>query len=122
MGGGRPCLHRDEVAAFPELTQVFAQGWADADSVEFGALDRAGWHTSPKVVWPSNITPLFLPPYSPELNGIERLWPRVRVKGLANRSLPDGAALDAEGVNAWNRLTIDEIKSTCRTPWLERRC
>lgn len=85
-------------------------------------LDRAGWHTSPKVVWPSNITPLFLPPYSPELNGIERLWPRVRVKGLANRALPDGAALDAEGVHAWNRLTIDEIKSTCRTPWLERRC
>lgn len=35
------------------------------------------------------------------------------------RSTP-GAELDAEGVRAWNRLTIDEIKSTCRTPWTER--
>ncbi|MCC6971727.1 MAG: transposase [Phycisphaerales bacterium] len=83
-------------------------------------LDRAGWHTSPKVEWPSNIRSLFLPPCSPELNGIERLWPRVRVKGPANLALPAGAELDAEGVRAWNRLTIDEIKSTCRTPWIER--
>ena len=30
-------------------------------------LDNAGWHRSPKVMWPKNITPHFLPPYSPEL-------------------------------------------------------
>jgi len=31
-------------------------------------LDRAGWHRSKHLVWPRNITPLFLPPYSPELD------------------------------------------------------
>lgn len=84
-------------------------------------LDQAGWHTSPRVAWPDNIRPLPLPPYSPELNPVERLWPRVRVKGLANRVLPGGADLDAEGVKAWNRLTPQDIRSTCRTAWTERR-
>lgn len=83
-------------------------------------LDQAGWHTSPKVVWPCNITPLFLPPYSPELNPVERLWPMVRARGLSNRVLPGGAALDREGADAWNRLTTDAIKSACRVPWMER--
>lgn len=83
-------------------------------------LDRAGWHVSPKVEWPSNITPLFLPAYSPELNPVERVWPLVRNRGLANRVLPGGSALDAEGVRAWNRLTMDDFKSACRTTWIER--
>lgn len=83
-------------------------------------LDRAGWHVSPKVKWPGNIKPLFLPPYSPELNCVERLWPRVRLRGLANRALPGGDALDREGLNAWNRLTPQDIIDTCRTPWMER--
>ena len=54
-------------------------------------LDRAGRHALPKVKWPSNITPLFLPPYSPELNPVERVWPLVRLRGLANRVLPCAA-------------------------------
>ena len=37
-------------------------------------LDRAGWHTSPKVRWPITIRPDFLPPYSPELQPAEHLW------------------------------------------------
>lgn len=31
-------------------------------------LDRAEWHTAKQLKWPRRITPLFLPPYSPELN------------------------------------------------------
>ena len=31
-------------------------------------LDRAGWHTAKQFEWPKRLTPLFLPPYSPELN------------------------------------------------------
>jgi len=39
--------------------------------------DRAGWHTSPKVELPAGIIGEFLPPYSPELQPAERLWPLV---------------------------------------------
>ncbi len=48
-------------------------------------LDRAGWHTSPHLVVPEGIHLLFLPPYSPELQPCERLWPLTN-EGVANTS------------------------------------
>jgi len=37
-------------------------------------LDQAGWHSTPKLKVPDNITLLFLPPRSPELNPVENVW------------------------------------------------
>jgi transposase len=37
-------------------------------------MDRAGWHIAKTLTVPGNLTPLFLPSYSPELNAIERVW------------------------------------------------
>ena len=48
-------------------------------------LDQAGWHTSKELVVPEGIHLLFLPPYSPELQPCERLWPLTN-EGVANRS------------------------------------
>jgi hypothetical protein len=48
-------------------------------------LDRARWHTSKEIVVPEGIHLLFLPPYSPELQPCERLWP-LSNEGVANRS------------------------------------
>lgn len=36
-------------------------------------LDRASWHRSKSIKW-GRFEPVFLPPYSPDLNPIERLW------------------------------------------------
>ncbi len=38
-------------------------------------VDRAGWHTSPHVLTPPGLQLLYLPPYSPELQPAEHLWP-----------------------------------------------
>ncbi len=38
-------------------------------------LDRAGWHTTPNLVMPTNITPILLPSRSPELNPVENNLP-----------------------------------------------
>jgi transposase len=38
-------------------------------------LDRAGWHTSLRLRVPDHVHLLFLPPYSPELQPAEHLWP-----------------------------------------------
>lgn len=40
-------------------------------------LDQAGWHTAEKLEVPDGIHLLHLPPYSPELQPAERLWPLV---------------------------------------------
>jgi hypothetical protein len=41
-------------------------------------LDGAGWHTSPKLRVPGNISLLPLPRYAPELNPVENLWQFLR--------------------------------------------
>jgi transposase len=38
-------------------------------------LDRAGWHSTPRLCVPDHVHLLFLPPYSPELQPAEHLWP-----------------------------------------------
>ncbi|GHO61212.1 hypothetical protein KSC_001040 [Ktedonobacter sp. SOSP1-52] len=47
-------------------------------------LDRAGWHESSEVDVPEGIHLVFLPPYSPELQPCERVWP-LSNEAIANR-------------------------------------
>jgi len=42
------------------------------------AMDRASWHTGDKTNKWDNIVPLFIPPYSPELNPVENIWDYIR--------------------------------------------
>jgi transposase len=65
----------DEVAAGPDRRIVLV-------------IDGAGWHTAPEVVVPEGIHLVFQPPYSPELQPAERLWPLLR-ESLANRDFVD---------------------------------
>jgi transposase len=51
-------------------------------------MDRAGWHIASDLVVPANLTPLFLSPYSPELNAIERVWLYLRERFLSHRLRP----------------------------------
>lgn len=48
-------------------------------------LDQAGWHTSEQLEIPEGIHLVPLPPYSPELQPAERLWPLVD-EPLANQA------------------------------------
>ena len=82
-------------------------------------LDRAGRHRSQALVVPGNITLLELPPCSPELDPIERIWHHLRSHWLANslfRSLAD--VMDACEM-AWNRFAADSglIRSLCAVAW-----
>ncbi len=51
-------------------------------------LDRAGWHTSKALTVPEGLHLLFLPPYSPELQPAEHLWP-LSNEPLVNRHFQD---------------------------------
>lgn len=43
-------------------------------------MDNGSCHTAKSLVVPENMVCLFLPPYSPELNPIERLWQDVKAQ------------------------------------------
>ena len=47
-------------------------------------VDRAGWHTTDKLLIPTNITLMPLPPRSPELNPVENIWQFMRDNWLSN--------------------------------------
>jgi hypothetical protein len=56
-------------------------------------VDNAGWHRSPRLPLPPGLQLLFLPPYSPELQPAERLWPLIDA-ARANQVFADVTALE----------------------------
>jgi transposase len=81
-------------------------------------MDQAGWHKSRKLAVPENITILYLPPYSPELNPVERLWAYLRSHYLSNRAYEDYRHLLDAGAEAWQQLTPELLRSVCACPYL----
>jgi hypothetical protein len=100
-----------------ELAQAVAPG---AHAVVL--MDKAGWHIADDLVVPANITPVFLPPYSPELNPIERLWLYLKDTRLTHRVFVDTADIIDACCDAWNALLTEtgRIQSLCAYPWLEK--
>jgi transposase len=83
-------------------------------------LDQAGWHQAKGLQLPENLTLLPLPPYSPELNPIERVWAYLRSHYLSNRVFEDEDHLWQACREAWNHLDEQRLRSICHTQWVER--
>ena len=67
-------------------------------------LDGAGWHTSPKLRVPENISLLPLPRYAPELNPVENLWEFLRANFLSHRVWDSYDAIVDACCSAWTTL------------------
>lgn len=82
-------------------------------------MDRASWHTTGQLVVPKNISFLFLPPYSPELNPIEQVWSYLRQHWLSNRAFDDFDAILDACTNAWQIFIAQSelIQSICTRSW-----
>jgi len=82
-------------------------------------LDRAGWHSSPRLAVPKNIALLPLPPYSPELNPVENVWEFLRGNFLSHRVWEDYDAIVDACSAAWNKLMQipGRIASITRRQW-----
>lgn len=83
-------------------------------------MDRAGWHVSKGLVVPNNITILYLPPYSPELNPVERLWLYIKSHFLSNRVFADYDHPVQAGGDAYRAVEPQRelLKSICAVPWI----
>lgn len=84
-------------------------------------LHGAGRHVSEDLGVPANLTLIHLPPYSPALNPVERVWGYLRDCSLSHRVLTGGydAVVDTARA-AWNApLTEpDWLRSLTSFPWL----
>ena len=82
-------------------------------------LDNAGWHGPEGLAIPDGISLVFLPPYSPELQPAERLWPLVD-EPVVNRHFATLAELDATVGERCRRLGADAIQPHTDFHWWPR--
>ena len=81
-------------------------------------LDGAGWHISAALVGPEGIRLVFLPPYSPELQPAEHLWPLTN-EAIANRHVASIAELSRALTTRCRALTAqpDILKASTLFHW-----
>jgi transposase len=110
------------IAAFRSaLTHFAEQVGAGPNKHLLLVLDQAGWHSSPRVAVPEGLHLEWLPPYSPELQPAERLWPLTN-EPLANRTFPTLAALDEVLADQCVRLThqAERVRALTLFHWWPR--
>jgi transposase len=83
-------------------------------------LDGAGWHKSKSLKVPQNVRLIHIPPYSPELNPVERIWDELREKGFHNRVFQSLDALENHLLAELLRLENNPgvTKSISSWPWI----
>jgi transposase len=79
-------------------------------------LDNAGWHGPEGLAVPEGISLVFLPPYSPELQPAEHLWPLVDEPAV-NRHFATLADLEAVVAERCRRLDAATIRPHTDFHW-----
>ena len=84
-------------------------------------LDGAGWHTSPRLRVPENISLLPLPRYAPELNPLENVWAYLRQNQLSHRVWNSYDAVVEACCDAWDMLMRrpEQIASITARSWAQ---
>ena len=106
------------MAAMQEhLAEIAAQVAPGAHAVL--VLDGAGWHASPRLRVPANVSLLPLPRYAPELNPMENAWEYLRGNLLSHRVWEGYDAIVDACCQAWNALMAapDAIASITTRTW-----
>lgn len=110
-----------------EVFQAFLDTMADEIPAEQGiqihlVLDNAGWHKTASLNW-HHIKPVYLSPYSPDFNPIERLWQHLKSQAMAGYLTNDGEALTEKLLESLKDL-LDKpeiIRSVCSPPTFNRK-
>ena len=61
-----------------------------------------------------------LPPYSPKLNPIERLWKWIKSRYLSFKKYKNIDEIITEGAAAWLKTTNEIVKSVCKCDYLPK--
>ena len=123
----RPGTDEAFALVIPEVSAAAMQAFLDgfAATLPRGVhaallLDGAGWHIADDITVPANVSLIFLPPYAPKLNPVERVWLYLRERFLSLRLFADLDAIIEGCCHAWNRLAAEpgRIASLTDYPYL----
>jgi transposase len=94
----------------------FSKKYSDKDILII--LDQAGWHKAKDLKVPSNTNLMFLPPYSPELNPVEKLWQWLRKEVTHNSLFKTLEALMNALEKEFRKLTSQKLAQLCHCSYL----
>ncbi|MEM7045256.1 MAG: transposase, partial [Pseudomonadota bacterium] len=114
-------LPRADTSAMSVFLAEFAKTLPENEHAVM-VLDQAGWHGANALEIPDNVTLVTLPPYSPELNPVERLWLYLRQRFLSLHVFVHQEAIIDACCQACNAVADDaeRIKSLCCQPWIKK--
>jgi transposase len=123
---GRAFFRRATTVSVPvfavALTECARQVGAGPDKQIVLVLDRAGWHTSVQLRVPDHIQLLLLPPYSPELQPAEHVWPLTNTCQINRHFASIEEVADVQFAHCadlqWQR---ERIRSTTLFQWWPQR-
>lgn len=81
-------------------------------------MDGAGWHKAHSLSIPENIQIIYLPPYSPELNPIERLWLYIKKSIMRNKIYETMDDLEQAVSEFLCLITNSTIAQICATDYM----
>ena len=123
----RPATGQGFALVLPEVSTIAMQAFLDgfsktlaADEHAVMAVDQAGWHVAGALVVPDNVTLVLLPPYSPELNPVERVWLFLCERHLSHRLLAGYDVIVDALCHAWNQLTPDRLNTLTSYPCISQ--
>jgi transposase len=116
-----PCRHSPAHRIFFEaLLAAFArQTGAGRERSIILVLNNAGWHGPEDLAIPEGISLVFLPPYTPELQPAEHLWPLVD-EPIANRHVASLGELSTIIAARCRQLDADTLRPHTDFHWWPR--
>ena len=80
--------------------------------------DGAMWHKANTLVIPAQITLIFIPPYTPEMNPIEQIWKEIRKRGFRNEVFKTLEKVIDRLCDVINNLPASVIQSITGRQWI----
>ena len=103
-----------------DCMNVFLQKLSEAYPNDYILLacDSAAWHKTKRLVVPSNIELIFIPPYTPEMNPIEQIWKELRTRGFKNEIFQTLEKVVDRLCEVICSLSHDTVKSITGRDWI----
>ena len=102
-----------------ETFQIYLNEFSKCSPDEYKILllDNGAFHKAQKLIIPDNITLLFIPPYSPELNPAEKIWWKMKraFTGKLYKSLDSVSEFIKSQVAI---LTDEQVKNICQYEYI----
>jgi hypothetical protein len=116
-GAVEPTTGENVFLELPHLNSLTCHLWLDGFGDAFPAsynivvLDNGAFHKAKAVQWPSNVVPLFLPPYSPELNPMERLWRDFKDKlaDVVSQTIDELSAAVCSSIQSYSAAILQSL-------------